>query len=161
MWLMSWLLSSFCIAAPVAVDRPAPPLKVRASKDQTVDLSELRGKVVVVNFWASWCGPCVEELPLLDALHDRISEQGGMVVAVNLDRNRPPADGVIRRLSLDLVLGFDPTGATAEVWAPRSLPASYLIDKKGHIREVHAGVLDEAAVTAVEARIQLLLVESR
>ncbi len=107
-----------------------------------VKLSELKGSVVVVDFWASWCVPCNKELPALDALARRYAEAGKPVVvlAVNIDKERDNAEKLVAqaRIATLLVL-LDPAGAAAAAYDLPTMPTSYVIDAKGVVRSVHAG----------------------
>ena len=123
----------------------AVSMALGAEPGEQIELSPTPGQPVLVNFWASWCAPCRAELPLLDALNDEVESEGLSVVAVNLDSQRRPAEGVMRHLGLDLpvIYGDDDL---AEAFAPAALPATYLLDASGRIVEVKMGVLDEAEV---------------
>jgi len=124
----------------------------------TVRLSELRGKPVVVNFWASWCEPCIEELPRLDGLHGRLGEHA-KVVAVNVDRQRGPAAGVVDRLSLGLPVVFDAKGSVVAQWSPPGLPATFTVDPQGAIHAVRVGELTAVDVEGLEREVRALLPE--
>jgi len=117
----------------------------------------MRGKVVLVNFWASWCAPCLEEMPLLDDLNDRLAPDGGVVVAVNIDRVRSKAEGVIEHLAVDLPVAWDPKAKVAGAYGPEALPASYLIDSDGAVRKVIDGSVDAAAIAELEVEMRSLL----
>ncbi len=142
------LLSTTAAAAPITVGMPAPGLGTGTPFD--VGEPSLLGRVVVLNFWASWCRPCLTELPSLDALHDRLLPAGATVLTINIDRRRPAADGVLRRLSVDLPVVYDSGGVIAALYAPAGLPATYLVDATGVVREVQLGGLDADQVTQLE-----------
>lgn len=115
-------------------------LKDRAGK--VVALRDLRGKIVVLDFWASWCGPCKKELPALDALAKEYAQTGSpvVVVAVNIDKDRAKADRTLKLLGLSsLTILFDPAGTSAGLYDLPSMPTSFVIDGKGIVRHVHAG----------------------
>jgi thiol-disulfide isomerase/thioredoxin len=144
-------------AAPSsAAPSSAAPSSAAPSSAPSPALS-LAGRVVVLNFWASWCGPCLTELPALDALHDGLVSQGGAVVAVNLDRRRPPADKVIQRLGLDLPMVFDPEGQIALEYEPAGLPTTYLVDATGTVRAVHQGALSADQIAELGAAARALV----
>lgn len=115
------------------------------------------GQVTVVNLWATWCGPCLVELPLLDALHERLAGDGAAVVAVSLDDGKARPVALAKRLDLDLGVLHDEGGRLAASLAPEKLPTTYVVDADGTIRGVHAGALDAAAIAALEAEVRALL----
>jgi peroxiredoxin len=120
--------------APPRDPRPAPDFTLRAPDGASVALADLRGKVVVLNFWATWCRPCVKELPALQALADRHGGEGLDVVAVNVDRDDPgDVAGYGHRLGLSFALPLDPKGAVRGAYRVRALPTTYLIGRDGRL----------------------------
>ena len=145
-------------AAMLDVGDVAPTLTLPGSGDATVDLAAFKGQVVLLNFWASWCRPCMAEMPLLEALHTR-SGEGLSVLAVNLDRKRKPAQGLIDHLALSLPVAFDADGAFVGLYNPSSLPASFLVGPDGAIHAIYEGELDAEDIVAIEETAQRLLEE--
>jgi len=143
--------------APLGPGDAAPTLALPGAEDAPIDLAAFRGEVVLLNFWASWCAPCLEEMPLLQDLHARKSGEGLSVLAVNLDRKRRPAQGVIDHLGLTLPMAFDAEGAFVSLYAPAALPASFLVGPDGAIRAVYEGALDAEQVAAIEETARALL----
>ena len=122
-------------------------------------LSGLRGKVVLLDIWASWCAPCKDELPALNALAKRLRDQGAQaeIVAVSIDEDRGAAEAFLRtHKSWSVTLAHDPTGAVPERLQPPKMPTSYLIDKKGVLRAINAGY-EPGDVERIEAKIRTLL----
>jgi thiol-disulfide isomerase/thioredoxin len=120
----------------------APELSLPDLDGQTVALSSLRGSVVVLDFWASWCGPCKKELPALDALARRYAQAGKPVVvlAVNLDKERRNAEKLLATVKVSsLRVLLDPAGKVAAAYDLPTMPTSYVIDRRGYIDLVHAG----------------------
>lgn len=120
----------------------APDFSLPDLKGKTVKLSSLRGKVVVVDFWASWCVPCKKELPALDAMQRQYTAAGKDVVilAINIDSRRENAEKFLKSAKIGaLRVLLDPQGAVADQYEPPTMPTSYVIDKKGVIRHVHEG----------------------
>jgi peroxiredoxin len=138
----------------------APSFELPAASDATLSLEDYRGRVVVLNFWATWCAPCIAEMPLLNDLHDRMEGEGLTVLGVNIDRNRAPANGVIRRLGVTMPTAFDPNGEVVGSFGPTSMPATFIIDREGTIRQVIEGSMNEVELTNLEANLRLLLSES-
>ncbi len=109
---------------------------------KTVKLSSLKGNVVVLDFWASWCGPCKKELPALDAMAKRYAGDGKKVVvlAVNVDRDRANAEKFLGTAKVSaLTVLLDPSGKVAAAYDLPTMPSSYVIDAKGLIKKAHAG----------------------
>ena len=140
----------------IEVGADAPGFEARDVDGAPVRLEDLRGRVVVLNFWASWCTPCLTELPLLDALHGRLAGEPAMVLAVNVDTQRGPALGAIRKLKLSLPLALDPKGAAVAAYGPPGLPATYVIGPDGTIRSLRAGEIDGAGIVELEAEVRAL-----
>jgi cytochrome c biogenesis protein CcmG, thiol:disulfide interchange protein DsbE len=147
-------------AAPGANDpeRLAPDIKLPAANGTLVSLAEFKGKVVLVDFWASWCSPCRQSFPAINALFDDFHDRGLQVVAVNVDQERRDADAFLsgRPHTIDVV--FDPAGKSAKAFDLQGMPTSYLIGRDGTIRFVHTGFNDKV-LAAYRREISQLLEE--
>ena len=124
-------LKGFVASAP---GKPAPAISISDQTEQTVDLASFRGRIVLVNFWATWCEPCVKEMPALDALQTRFAGQPFSVVAVSEDRGGlPVARKYYDQHGLDgLDIYCDPHGEAGRAFGIRGLPTSILIDRDGN-----------------------------
>lgn len=143
-------------ALAVGAGALAPEIGLKDLAGRGVSIASLKGKVVLVDFWASWCAPCREELPVLESLYQKYRARGFEIVGVNLDRS---ADNVQRFLSatpLSFRVVHDRGGAVADRYAPAKMPSSFLIDRKGVVRYVHAG-FRTADRSALENKIAALL----
>jgi cytochrome c biogenesis protein CcmG/thiol:disulfide interchange protein DsbE len=132
-------------AGPVtqARSQPAPPLSGRTLTGSAFDLNRLRGKVVLVNVWASWCDPCRQELPALAAAQRRWSADGLAVVGIDFRDNAEAADGLLAQLGVrDLPSVADPQGAAAVAWGARGVPETFLVDRTGTVRLWAQGAVD-------------------
>jgi cytochrome c biogenesis protein CcmG, thiol:disulfide interchange protein DsbE len=118
-----------------------------------VSLKSLRGKVVLVDFWASWCPPCRASFPWLTDLQNRYSAKGFRVLAINLDRDRKAADQFLEGRSVPFTVAYDPSAASAEAFKVKAMPSSYLIGPGGEILLFHAG-FDPKETGPLEARIR-------
>lgn len=118
----------------------APAIGLKDRQGKVVDLNALKGKVVMVDFWASWCAPCKQELPELEKLYQKYKGQGFVVVGVNIDEDPANMEKFLKgqKLSFTVVRDTD-DHAVAGRYKPTKMPSSYLIDKKGIVRHVHAG----------------------
>jgi len=123
-----------------------------------LDLNAYRGKVVYLDFWASWCGPCKQSFPWMENLKDTYGRQGLAVIAVNLDMDRADADKFLDRFRPTFEVRFDPKGELAALYKVRAMPSSVLIDRHGVARFTHEGYrpVDGAAY---EAQVRELLAE--
>jgi cytochrome c biogenesis protein CcmG/thiol:disulfide interchange protein DsbE len=122
------------------------------------DLSAYRGKVVYLDFWASWCGPCKQSFPWMQTIQDSYNRQGLTVIAINLDLERADADNFLGRFRPTFEVRFDPKGELAAFYKVRAMPSSVLIDRHGVTRFTHAGFRPVDAA-AYEAHVQTLLAE--
>lgn len=134
----------------------APEIGLRDTNGRAVRMSSLRGKVVVVDFFASWCRPCRQEMPVLERLHDQYGDQGLVIVGVNLDTERSNMDRFLRQVPVSFRVVHDPRHQVADRYNPPAMPSSYIIDRRGVVRHVHEGF--EARDAAVfEREIRALL----
>lgn len=137
-----------------AVGAPLPELAVRGMEDgSAVSLRALHGKVVLLDVWASWCAPCQEELPALDDIAARLHDKGVEIVAVSIDEERSAAvDFLKKRERWNLRVAHDPEGKVASVLEPPKMPTSYVIDRQGVVRGIHAGY-ERADAARIEAEL--------
>ena len=120
----------------------APDFASKSDSGRNVRLSELRGQVVVINFWASWCSPCRQELPLLNKIYAQYRAAGFMLLAVNVDDNRKDAEAMLKRLDLHFPTLFDGNKTVAKLYGVDTMPATLVIDRDGRVRYVHRGYYD-------------------
>lgn len=139
--------------APAASHRAAPAFNLPEREGGTVSLEALRGKLVYVDFWASWCGPCRMSFPWMKSLHERFAARGLAVVAINLDKSRADAIDFLHEYPAPFLVAFDPLGKSAEAFEVPSMPTSFLIGPTGEILHVEAG-FDPKKTTALETLIQ-------
>ncbi|HZS36929.1 MAG TPA: TlpA disulfide reductase family protein [Polyangia bacterium] len=125
--------------AEVSKGQRAPDFSLPSLRGPRVSLAGLRGKVVIVDFWAQWCEPCKKELPQLDKLSKDYASRGVVILAVNIDKERENAERLVKQLGLTLPVLLDPTGAVASTYDLPKMPTSFVIDKKGLVRFVHDG----------------------
>ncbi len=134
----------------------APGFALRTARGEVVSLESLRGQVVYVDFWASWCGPCRRSFPWMNEMQRRYGGQGLAVVAINVDKNPVEAARFLERNPAQFAVAYDQAGATPLAYAVRDMPSSYLIDPRGKVVEVEHGFRDERK-DPLERRIQALL----
>lgn len=126
-------------AWPATIGDPAPNFSLPALSGQATSLDEFKGKVVLLNFWASWCTPCQEELPELQKIYQKYRERGFEVLGVNIDKKQANAEKFVQRLGLSFPVVLDPESATIRAYRGRSMPISYLVDRQGTIRRLFFG----------------------
>lgn len=126
----------------------APALEARDLRGEVWRLTDLRGKAVLLNFWASWCEPCRAEMPSLQALAERQGPQKLVVLAVNFKESATAATQFAQRSGLTLPVLLDPQGAIARQWGVRIFPSTVLIGSDGRVRAVVRGGLDWGGVDA-------------
>ena len=135
------------------IGAPLPPLKVDALSGRTIDIGSYRGRVLLLDVWASWCGPCKQELPMLDAMAKRLKGQGIDVLAVSVDQERANVDKFVHGHGRwSLTIAHDPRQEIAELLQPDKMPTSYVVDRAGIVRYVNAGFVPEDAST-IERRL--------
>jgi cytochrome c biogenesis protein CcmG, thiol:disulfide interchange protein DsbE len=122
----------------------------------SLDLEKFRGKVVVVDFWASWCKPCRQSLPWLNEMNSRYSRDGLVVIGVNVDAERGDADRFLRAVPLEFDVVFDPEGGLAQRFKVQGMPSSFVFDRAGKLVESRIGFRD-AQKADHEATLKKLL----
>ena len=128
------------LALALPAGKPAPDFEFKSPAGVRGTLSSLRGKAVLVDFWASWCEPCKKELPLLATLARKLAPQGVEIILVNIDEVRANADAFLKSVKVTLPIHFDPDGKdVAARYEPPTMPTSFLVDAAGVIRHVNAG----------------------
>lgn len=140
------------------VGKSLPSLEVALLKSdgRTLNLAELRGKVVLLDIWASWCGPCKEEMPLLNEMAIRLKDKGIEIIAVSIDEERASAEAFLKsRKQWSLTLAHDPEGKVPEALKPPKMPTSYIVDSKGIVRQVNEG-FERDDIARIEKRLLAL-----
>lgn len=114
------------------------------------------GKVVLVDFWASWCGPCLRSFPWMNELQQRHAGEGLVIVAVNLDQERALADAFLQKLPPKFRIEYDAAGGIARQFDVQAMPTSFLVDRRGRVRMRHAGFRDAQRAEREHQILQLL-----
>ena len=144
------------ITAEVKPGAKARDFTITSLEGGEVALAQLRGKVVLLNFWATWCAPCREELPRLAHLQAKYQKHGLVVLAVSVDNERENIAGFIQEYSVKLQTYGDRDKRVSRLYDPQTMPSSYLIDRNGTLRFVHNGY-SESELKRIEAEINQLL----
>ena len=147
-------------AGLAAIGAAAPNVELRGPRGQRMRLADFRGKIVLLEIWASWCPDCHVMFPVLDTLSRDFRAHGVEVITVNVDEKRKDADAFLKTQRHQLRVMFDPQARVADAFDTLGIPASYLIDARGMIRFTHEG-WDEAADATYRREILTLLTEWR
>jgi thiol-disulfide isomerase/thioredoxin len=153
---MRLLLACVLVVSAVSAANAAPAV-VRAP-DDTLALDALRGRVVLLDFWASWCAPCRESFPWMIALQERHAGEGLVVVAVNVDKKREQAEAFLAKQRGAVCVVYDPDGRLAAQFGLKGMPATFLYDRSGVVRETRMG-FKKGEAAAFERTIATLLAE--
>lgn len=117
----------------------APDFVLKSSTGENLRLSEYRGDVVMINFWATWCGPCRQEMPLLDELYTRYERVGFNLLGVNIDDDSRRAMQMIEELGVNFPVLFDARKEVSKLYEVEAMPVTVLVDREGIVRYVHHG----------------------
>ncbi len=155
---VAWLMSRPLEAPPLEAGRAAPDFTLPDLEGAEQALSGLRGKVVLVNFWATWCKPCEEEMPAMERLYQALRERGFELLAVSVDEEAEPVRGFRDRLGLSFPILHDPEKDAAFRYQSVRYPESFLVDRNGVLVERYIGPREWDAQAYVD-RIARLLAE--
>lgn len=139
--------------------KPTPPLALRGLTGKEVDLRALRGRVVLVNFWATWCEPCIAEMPSIARLRAKLAARPFEVLAVNYGESREKIVAFLRKQKLDVHVLLDPDRKAADAWGAKGLPMSFLVDASGTVRYWVFGERDWSDADSMRA-VQRLISEA-
>jgi thiol-disulfide isomerase/thioredoxin len=135
------------------IGAPAPAIRVQSMSGKALALDDYRGKVVLLDVWASWCAPCKQELPMLDDMAKRLRGDGIEVLAVSVDQERANVVKFLKaRPRWSLTIAHDPKGEIADRLAPEKMPTSYVIDREGIVRYVNSG-FEPSDAAVIERRL--------
>jgi peroxiredoxin len=133
------VVAATSLASSGLTGQAAPDFALKSSSGENLRLSEYRGDVVMVNFWATWCGPCRQEMPLLDELYLRYERVGFSLLGVNIDDDSRKAMRMVSELGISFPVLFDSRKEVSKLYEVDAMPVTVLIDREGTIRYVHHG----------------------
>lgn len=127
------------IAASKKIDGPAPDFVLKTDSGENLRLEEQRGDVILLNFWASWCGPCRQEMPILEELHQRYERAGFKVLGINVEQDLEAAKRYLSKVDVSFPILYDPTSIAGEAYNVDAMPTTIMIDRDGNMRYLHRG----------------------
>ncbi len=118
---------------------PAKDFTLKSNTGKNIRLKDLRGQVVMLNFWASWCAPCREEMPLLDKLYQRYNPSGFQLLGVNVEADPKDADKLLKKIPVSFPILYDTSSQVSEAYKVAAMPTTVLIDCDGNLAYLHKG----------------------
>jgi peroxiredoxin len=136
---LSLLLVAASNSYAVGLEAAAPDFTLETLAGPNLRLEEYRGQVVLLNFWASWCGPCRQEMPVLDRLHQRYEDTGFAVLGINVEGERAPAQKIVDKTNVTFPVLIDAKQKVSEMYDLEAMPSTVVIDRDGVVRYIHRG----------------------
>jgi len=133
------LFATTTLASSDLAGQSAPDFALKSASGSNLRLSEYRGDVVMINFWATWCGPCRQEMPLLDDLFTRYQRVGFQLLGVNIDDDSRRAMQMVEELGVNFPVLFDEDKEVSRLYQVEAMPVTLLLDRSGTVRYVHLG----------------------
>ncbi|MEZ5551764.1 MAG: TlpA disulfide reductase family protein [Pseudomonadales bacterium] len=159
-WTKTVALTVIALAAAnvgaVTLQQDAPDFTLKSLEGSNLRLNEYRGQVVLINFWASWCGPCRQEMPLLDRLHSRYEDTGFAVLGVNVEGVVEPAMEIVQKTNVTFPILIDDGQRVSELYNLQAMPSTVVVDRDGVVRYIHLGYKPGDEAKYVEVVKQLI-----
>lgn len=128
-------------AERLEVNMPAPPFELEGMDGSRISLESLKGKVVLLNFWATWCAPCVNEMPYMEEAHSAGKDRGLVVIGVNVYQKADRVERFLEKTGISFTIGLDPKGKMARDYGVSAIPATFLLGRDGKILNFVMGVV--------------------
>ncbi|HEY0973094.1 MAG TPA: TlpA disulfide reductase family protein [Solimonas sp.] len=155
---LAGLLLCVALPSPAQTGPAAPSIWLPQADGTPTGLRDLRGQVVLVDFWASWCAPCLKSLPQLEGWYGELRARGFTVLAVNVDTERKKALAFLKRKPVRYPVVYDAEGWWPEQYGVGGMPASYLVDRQGRLRQSYSGY-SEKDLPRIRRDVEALLAE--
>lgn len=135
------LLGIAALQAPqhAAATDAAPTFSLPGKDGQAIDLAKYKGQVVMLNFWASWCGPCRTEMPLMDQIYKKYAPAGFVLLGVNVDNDSTDANKFLAQVPVSFPIAYDRESKVSNTYQVSAMPSTVFIDRKGNVRTIHRG----------------------
>lgn len=127
------------LAGPGAIGAPAPAFNLASQAGKDVSLSQYKGQVVMLNFWASWCGPCRQEMPLLEGIYKKYNKLGFTMLGVNVEPDSNAAVNWLKQTPVSFPILFDKDSKVSQLYDVTGMPSTVIIDRAGKVRMLHHG----------------------
>ena len=141
LWLCATTLGFHTLASADAAlgKTPAPDFTLKSNSGKNIKLSELRGQVVMINFWASWCGPCLQEMPLLEQIYQKYQPLGFTLLGVDVEEDSNEAIKWLKKVKISFPILFDNENSVSDLYNVSAMPTTVIIDRHGKIGYIHLG----------------------
>jgi cytochrome c biogenesis protein CcmG, thiol:disulfide interchange protein DsbE len=130
---------------------------IKNSAAKKITLADYKGKVVYVDFWASWCGPCQRSFPVLEKIRTKYKNQGFEVLAVNMDEKVEDANGFLAKYPVSFPIAHDPAGKVGDLYQLKGMPSAYIVDRKGVVSHLVVGFDEKKEAATIETTISTLV----
>ncbi|RMH22828.1 MAG: TlpA family protein disulfide reductase [Gammaproteobacteria bacterium] len=137
---------------------PAPDFTLKSRSHHNLKLSEHRGEVILINFWASWCAPCRREMPHFEKLYRKYQKLGLSIWGINIDEEPGQANDLLKQIHVSFPILYDPENDTPAQYEVEAMPSSFIIDRDGNIRYAHKGYVDGDEII-YEKQLKKILME--
>jgi len=124
---------------PLRTGAPAPAFQLNSNSGKPLSLASLRGQIVLVNFWASWCGPCRKEMPILEQLNRQYRSKGVALVGVNVEPDSAAATNWLKATPVSFPILYDVDSKVSKLYQVEGMPNTVILDRKGNVRYIHRG----------------------
>ena len=118
---------------------PAAPFSLQSRAGEAVSLSSLKGQVVLINFWATWCGPCRKEMPLLEQIQKKYAPLGFTMLGVNVEEDTRLMETFLKDVPVSFPILLDPANGVSKLYNVSAMPSTVIVDRKGNVRFIHQG----------------------
>jgi peroxiredoxin len=134
------LAAAFVLPVFASSSSPAPAFQLSGRNGTTIDLSQYKGKVVMINFWATWCGPCRQEMPLLESIYKQYKARGFTMLGVNVEPDSKAAEAwLAKQKPVSFPIAFDVDSKVSKMYKVAGMPSTIFVDRNGNITEMHKG----------------------
>lgn len=137
--LLATLLVTTLLCTPALAADPAPSFRLQSMAGNEVSLADYRGQVVMINFWATWCAPCRQEMPLLEQMHKKYKPLGFTLLGVNVEPDSTLAADWLKATPVTFPILFDTQSEVSKLYDVSGMPSTVIVDRKGNLRWLHRG----------------------